>query len=134
VQMGCQRGGWYSWDRLDNAGKRSADHIVPELQHLEVGDVLPWRPVGTEGFKVLRIVPERALVLESAGPQFHGTWAFVLETIAPNETRLVVRYRAAYEPSVRMAFKRPVMAAIHTFMERKQLRTIKHHAESIHAA
>jgi hypothetical protein len=41
--MGCQRAGWYSWDRLDNAGKRSADRIVPELQQLAVGDVLPWR-------------------------------------------------------------------------------------------
>ena len=41
LQMGCQRAGWYSWDALDNAGLRSADRIIPELQHLAVGDVLP---------------------------------------------------------------------------------------------
>ena len=33
VQMGFGRAGWYSWDRLDNAGNPSADRIVPE-----------WRP------------------------------------------------------------------------------------------
>jgi hypothetical protein len=134
VQMGCQRAGWYSWDRLDNAGKRSADHIIPELQQLAVGDVLPWRPIGSEGFKVVHIVHERTLVLESSAPQFHGTWAFVLEPFTANKTRLAVRYRAAYEPSVRMALKRPVMGMIHGFMERKQLRTIKHHVEHMHAA
>jgi hypothetical protein len=134
VQMGCQRAGWYSWDRLDNAGKRSAERVVPELQQLAVGDVLPWRPVGAEGFKVLRIEPERALVLQSSAPQFEGTWAFVLEPIGPDKTRLVARYRAAYPSSVRMAFMRPVMGTIHAFMERKQLRTIRHHAEHMRAA
>ena len=129
VQMGCQRGGWYSWDRLDNAGVRSADHIIPELQHLEVGDVLPMRPSGNEGFKVLRIEPERALILGSTTPMFEGTWAFVLEPIGTTGTRLVTRYRAAYPPSKRMAVFRVWMGALHAFMERKQLRTIKHHAE-----
>ena len=135
LQMGCQRAGWYSWDRLDNAGKRSADRIIPELQKLTVGDVLPARPVGAEGFEVLRIVPERALVLKGmASPDFEGTWAFALEPMGIDTTRLVARYRAAYRPSVRMAIMRPVIATIHAFMERKQLRTIKHHAEDLHAA
>ena len=29
VQMGTDRGGWYSWDLLDNFGRRSADRIHP---------------------------------------------------------------------------------------------------------
>ncbi|HVY47429.1 MAG TPA: hypothetical protein VHB21_16185, partial [Minicystis sp.] len=37
VQMGCRRAGWYSLDRLDNGGVHSAERIVPELQHLDVG-------------------------------------------------------------------------------------------------
>ena len=134
VQMGCQRAGWYSWDALDNAGVRSADRIIPELQDLAVGDVLPMRPTGDAGFTVLRIEPERALVLGNAAPQWEGTWAFVLEPIGPDRTRLVTRYRAAYPPSIRMALFRPWMAAVHTVMERKQLRTIKHHAEHVHPA
>ena len=30
VQMGGDRGGWYSWDLLDNNGRPSTDRIVPE--------------------------------------------------------------------------------------------------------
>jgi hypothetical protein len=129
LQMGCQRAGWYSWDILDNAGKRSAGRIIPALQHLKVGDVLPWRPAGAEGFKVLRMVPERALVLGSEAPDWSGTWAFVLEPVGPNRTRLVTRYRAAYPSSARMSFALPFLKAVHAFMERKQLRTIRHNAE-----
>lgn len=131
LQMGCQRAGWYSWDILDNAGKRSADQIIPELQHLELGDVLPARPTGAAGFVVIRIVPERALVLSSTAKEWAGTWAFVLEPLGPAKTRLVTRYRAAFPPSARMAVVLPVMAAAHAVMERKQLRTIKHHAENV---
>jgi hypothetical protein len=134
IQMGCRRAGWYSWDRLDNAGRPSADHIVPELQHLAVGDVLPWSPEGAEGFKVLRIEAERLLLLQSVTPQFDGTWAFVLEPLAGDRTRLVVRYRAAYPPSLHMAVKLQLIAPpVHAFMELKQLRTIKHQAERMHA-
>ena len=50
-------------------------------------------------------------------------------TPRPNKTRLVTRYRAAYPPNPRMSILLPVLAAVHAFMERKQLRTIKHHAE-----
>jgi hypothetical protein len=134
LQMGCQRAGWYSWDLLDNAGARSADRIIPELQHLQIGDVLPARPAGPEGFKVLRVVAERALVLNGLSPQWAGTWAFVLEPVGSDKSRLVTRYRAAYPPSVRMSIMLPVFATVHAFMERKQLRTIKQHAEHLHAS
>ena len=129
LQMGGQRGGWYSWDRLDNGGVKSADRIVPELQHLSVGDVVPARPTGTEGFEVKRIIPERALVLGGLSPDWEGTWAFVLEPMGPDRTLLVTRYRAAYPPNVKMATMLPLYTALHAFMEKKQLRTIKHHAE-----
>jgi hypothetical protein len=129
VQMGRDRAGWYSWDILDNGGKRSADHIIPELQHLSVGDVLPYGKTGPEGFKVLRIEPDRLLVLGADTPAFEGTWAFVLEPIGDGGTRLVTRYRATYPPSLKMSMFLVWMSGLHAFMERKQLRTIKHHAE-----
>ena len=44
VQMGAGRAGWYSYDRIDNGGRPSADRIVPELQRLAVGDVMPAVP------------------------------------------------------------------------------------------
>lgn len=132
VQMGCQRAGWYSWDILDNGRKPSADRIIPELQTLHVGDVLPARPTGSEGFKVLRIVPERALILGGLAPDWQGTWAFVLEPLSANTTRLVTRYRAGYAKGLKMALLLPLYARVHAFMERKQLRTIKARAEHRH--
>jgi len=60
VQMGYGRAGWYSWDQLD-MNVPSADRIVPELQQLAVGDVVPTHPGG--GFKVRILEPEQALVL-----------------------------------------------------------------------
>jgi len=130
VQMGCQRAGWYSWDVLDNGRVRSADHIIPELQHLAIGDILPARPVGAEGFEVLRLIPERALVLRGLSPDWPGTWAFVLEPLGANRTRLITRYRAGAPTTGAMTVMMPVWGAVHEFMETKQLRTIKHHAEN----
>jgi proline iminopeptidase len=47
VQMGWNRGGWYSWDRLDNAGRPSARQVHPEWQDLAVGDHMQgWSPGG----------------------------------------------------------------------------------------
>ena len=43
VQMGGDRGGWYSWDRLDNAGCPSARRVHPEWQSLAVGDFVGYR-------------------------------------------------------------------------------------------
>lgn len=41
VQIGYKRAGWYGYDLLDNAGIPSADRIIPELQHIKVGDTVP---------------------------------------------------------------------------------------------
>ncbi len=60
VQMGYGRAGWYSYDELD-MNRPSSDRIVPELQHLAVGDVVPTHAGG--GFEVKLIEPGEALVL-----------------------------------------------------------------------
>jgi hypothetical protein len=60
LQMGYGRGGWYSYDQMDMKGS-SASEIVPDLQHLEVGDLVPTHPGG--GFVVKAIEPGHALVL-----------------------------------------------------------------------
>jgi pimeloyl-ACP methyl ester carboxylesterase len=139
VQMGRRRGGWYSWDVLDNGGTRSASRIIPELQKLAVGDVLPIRATGPDGFAVLALDPRRGLVLGDPTllPGLPGgkkkrvcaTWAFALEPLGTNATRLFVRVRAEYEPSVGAALVRPIVGALHDVMERKQLRTLKARAE-----
>jgi proline iminopeptidase len=60
VQMGYGRAGWYSYDELD-MNRPSAERIVPELQHIKVGDVFPTHPGG--GFEVKVVKPHKALVL-----------------------------------------------------------------------
>ena len=61
VQMGGDRGGWYSWDRLDNRGLPSARKVHPEWQDLALGDYVrystragpvdawEWRPLNRTG-------------------------------------------------------------------------------------
>src|SRR5687768_4107539 len=50
AQMGAgSRGGWYSYDRIDNAGRPSADRIRRELQNIAIGTVLPALPGSIEG-------------------------------------------------------------------------------------
>ena len=47
AQIGSGRAGFYSYDWIDNAGRPSARGIIPEYQHVEVGDLAPMFP-GTE--------------------------------------------------------------------------------------
>ena len=143
LQMGCRRGGFYAIDTLDNGGTASAREIHPDLQRLVVGDVIAATPEGADGFEVLAIEPERALVLgglfdveaqvqrpfaSSRSTRFwHVTWAFVLERRDDATTRLHVRARAAFSPTERLhlAWIRPV----HALMQTSQLRHLAARAE-----
>jgi len=139
VQMGRGRGGWYSWDLLDNGGLASADEIEPALQDLSIGDVLPIKPNSPDGFAVLRLEPARSLVLGDTsllpgrpGPPPgapRGTWAFSLEPLGEAATRLVVRVRVDYARNLVTALVAPIVRAMHEIMERKQLRTLKRRVE-----
>lgn len=68
VQMGFERGGWYSFVPLDRAWspgggapRHSAETILPEFQALAVGDMVPTHPGG--GFVARVVEPGAALVL-----------------------------------------------------------------------
>ena len=97
AQMGAGRAGWYSWDAIDNGGTPSATRLVPELQTVIPGDVMPAVPGATDAFVVASVDPPRDLVLTV--PDGHGgnavAWEHVLDPIAEGRTRLVVRGRAA---------------------------------------
>jgi hypothetical protein len=143
LQMGCGRAGFYSYDVLDNAGRRSAREIHPELQRLRVGDLLPAEPDGPNGFEVLELEEHRVLVLGGlfdaeegkqrpfASPRprdfWHVTWAFVLEALDDHTTRLRVRGRAAFSDSQR--WHALWIQPVHHFMERAQLRHLAVRAE-----
>jgi hypothetical protein len=69
VQMGYGRAGWYSYDELD-MDQPSAETIVPELQHLAIGDLIPTHPGG--GFEVRVLEPEKALVVYADRPMIQA--------------------------------------------------------------
>jgi hypothetical protein len=137
VQMGAGRAGWYSYDFIDNGRQPSLDHIAPELQQIEAGTIMPALPGMTEGFTVLRIESERALIIGWLSPTGAPvtTWAFVLDEPEPAVTRLLVRNRAS--SAYRAPFGLPSLAIQtlvpwgHAIMERKQLRGIKQRAERL---
>jgi hypothetical protein len=131
VQLGCRRAGWYSYDGIDNGGIPSAERIVPELQHVEVGDLFAWTPDAYDGFIVKAVEPKRALVIGGdAGSLYRVSWAFVLEPIDDSHTRLFTRARGECE---RLAgkFRLLVFHPVHFAMQRKQLLNIKRRAESV---
>jgi hypothetical protein len=145
VQMGCDRAGFYSWDRLDNGGRPSADRIHPEWQDLRPGGRILSVPSGGSWFEVPILETERALVLRAtltlkgkpfdpAGPRPRGwtdsTWAFFLEPRA-NATRLIVRAQGTGSPRAltdlaSWLFWEPA----HLVMQAKQFANLKARVES----
>src|SRR5512144_3422017 len=59
AQMGAGRAGWYSWDAIDNGGTPSAQRVVPELQAVVRGDVMPALPGATKAVVVASVDPPR---------------------------------------------------------------------------
>lgn len=146
VQLGCQRGGWYSYDLLDNGGVPSADRIIPEYQHLAIGDIVRALPQGDFGFPVALIEPERVLTLagtlntktgqpaEPGDPSltdyFSGDQTWVLQPLNDRATRLIFRTRMDWNPSLfNLLIYRGLVEPISFVMGRKMLRTLKQRAE-----
>ncbi|HZU86844.1 MAG TPA: hypothetical protein VFF78_05145 [Anaerolineaceae bacterium] len=149
VQIGFQRGGWYSYDQLeamagvaDFADGHSARRILPEFQSLQVGDMIKTDPGG--GFTVTALEPERLMVLRARidmqgrhasleGPcpagQFEATWVFALHSLDEANTRLTARFRATFGESIPMALFAYLMLEPAVFvMERKMLLGIRQRA------
>ena len=126
AQMGAGRGGWYSYDFIDNGCHPSAQRINPDLQQIAVGTVFPALPGATEAFVVALCDPPRALVLTAPFPDGRcmTSWSFVLEKLPAGSTRLLVRgrasagYRLLSIPTWLVILLGPVG---HFVMQRKQL-------------
>jgi pimeloyl-ACP methyl ester carboxylesterase len=97
AQMGGGRAGWYSWDAIDNGGTPSARRVVPELQTIAPGDVMPAVPGAKDAFIVTSLDPPRDLVLTVPDGQGGNVvaWEHVLDRLDDSRTRLIVRGRAS---------------------------------------
>lgn len=137
VQMGADRGGFYSYDGLENLAGchlRSADAVVEAWQHLGPGDLVRLHP--RIALAVASIDPGRSLVLH-AGPAMPGdpdavpydfTWSFVLRRHPHRATRLITRERFSYSHAWSPLLVEP-MAAASSLMTQKMLRGIRDRAE-----
>ena len=136
VQIGYQRGGLYSYDWLDRLfgylDRPSATRILPEFQHLAVGDHIPMGQGPSWPVAVLE--PNRALVLDMRNlGGIDWVWQFGLYHINETRTRLVSRSRVR----ARALWARPLTHAIEPagfLMTRRMLLGLKERAEALRAA
>lgn len=144
AQIGQGRGGFYSYDGLENlAGCKihSANTILTEHQNPQPGDLVRLGPEGYPCFAIAATEKENHLVLVSADPKTGepgkytpkaekgysvATWQFILEP-EPQGTRLLVRQRLAYSPEIGWVWR--LVEPINFVMERKMMLGIKHRAE-----
>jgi len=144
VQLGQGRGGFYSYDWLENVFGlqiHNTGEIKPEWQTLKIGDFVrgahpDWlggRFRNKAGWTVVRMDENRALVLRDEIEQ--GSWAFVLKPLNDNQTRLIIRARGDKPATLgTKIFHYGLMEPAHFIMERKMLLTLKRRAEEFSAA
>lgn len=147
VQIGQDRGGWYSYDWLENLfglGIHSTDELHGEWQHLTVDDVVRASPPGAMGlpegyaFRVAVVEPPHALVLRQRPPEhpWNATWAFVLADDEPDRCRLLVRSRSLRSPGLAgrlTALAGELMDPVALLMTRRMLLGIRDRSERAHA-
>ena len=131
VQMGEDRGGFYSYDVIDRLlGMKvhSAHRILPRYQELDVG-----QPLDRDGQMVVRgIEPGQAIVVGSSSdiPDIDATWTIAVYPDDRQQTRLVSRTRARFDFSSPRALLWFFLLDPGQFaMERKFLHEVKTHAE-----
>jgi len=143
VQLGQGRGGFYSYDWVENMfGLEiyNTAELKSEWQTLKVGDFVrgaqdDWfggRFKGKAGWFVVLMDEARALVLRDEIE--HGSWSFILKPLAENKTRLIIRARGGKPANLGMKiFNYGFFEIAHFVMERKMLLTLKRRAEEFYA-
>jgi hypothetical protein len=147
VQLGQNRGGFYTYDWLENLARldiHSADEIRLEWQDPAAGqDFITLDPDATMKMTFVTVDPGRAFVLRSGAPgeppqgpgdffkgEIEWTWAFALEPVDGGRTRLIARSRAAWADTTSSRLARGfLLGPAHLIMERGMLRGIKKRAE-----
>lgn len=134
VQWGQGRGGWYSYDWLENLfgfDIHTADRILPEFQNLKIGDpICMSRSVCTSHVTVLepnKWLSWQAKDEKSGKPVW--TFTFGLFPLDDSHTRLVVResFRSEFMPPAALF----VLEIPDVVMEQKALHTVKSRVEEI---
>jgi hypothetical protein len=130
AQMGPgPRGGAYTYDWIENLlglNMHSADSVLPEYQHPQVGEGFG---LGANRMTFQLVEPERVLAMRSADGNW--VWSFVLRDL-DGRTRLISRNRFRL-PRLRDRVGMIPMEPGSLLMERKMLYGIKGRAERLAA-
>jgi hypothetical protein len=128
AQMGpAPRGGAYTYDWIENLlglNMHSADRVLPEFQHPQVGEALGY---GENKMRVELVEPQRVLAWRSADGNW--VWTFVLHEHG-GRTRLISRNRFRL-PTMTAQLGMLPMEPGSLVMERKMLLGIKQRAEQL---
>lgn len=122
-QMGFGRAGWYSYDWIDNLGRRSARAIDPTWQDVHTGSTVPGGPIR---FEAAVVDAPRAFVMRyaPASGRISFTLAYDLRD-HPSGTRLVTRMRSLCAFPGGALIDRYVLGPGDGIMVRKQLLTLQ---------
>lgn len=131
VQWGQGRGGWYSYDWLENLfgfDIHTAERILPEHQNPQVGDPICMAANTCTSF-VSVVEPHQWFGWQSSDENGRPVWNFVfgLFPIDETHTRLVVR--ESFDPDAMPAAVVTLIEIPDVVMELKALDTVKQRAE-----
>jgi hypothetical protein len=128
AQMGpAPRGGAYTYDWIENLlglNMHSADRVLPEFQHPEIGDGFGYGP---NRMRYAIVEPERVLATRSTDGNW--VWSFILDE-REEKTRLISRNRFRL-PKMKNRIGMIPMEPGSLVMERKMLQGIKQRAERL---
>jgi hypothetical protein len=128
--MGFGRAGWYSWDLIDNLGRRSATELHPEWMVRRAGEPVPGGPIQLD---TPIVEPPHHLVIAVDGRRFAGwTVRFALSyRLRPTATgcRLTAVATGRIDGSLGRIFGRLLLGPGDAFMVRKQLSGIRARSE-----
>ena len=126
MQVGLGRAGWYSYDLLDNLGRRSSRRIIPELQHLAPGDIVPMGPGEGQGIPVHALDPPRTMIWGRPGD---SSWVWQLDPRPDGSTRLISRIRSRIRPTPTSVFFNLLFEVADFWMLRKMLLNLRERVE-----
>lgn len=135
MQLGCDRGGWYSIDMQDNESIASADHLVAAWRDRKPGDRLSATSMLDDLFEVYQVVAEKHFVIggeeQRTDGTFKVTWAYILEPIGEYATHVIIRTRMNASPKwAEWVMGNIAYPPVHGLIKAVQLSTIKRYAEN----
>ncbi len=131
AQMGFGRAGWYSWDLIDNLGRRSATDLHPDWMVRQAGDPIPGGPIR---FDTPIVDPPRHLVIAVARRRI-AFWticfalSYRLEPTAEG-CRLTTVATGRIDGPLGRFVARCLLGPGDAFMVHKQLRGVRARSES----